>query len=298
MPVPSLLPTKEKAHRIVALFRDALVRVLMREGLLEPEATARLQAELDYYHTLRFEHHTIPDLFQRVITSLANRQHLWNVVFGGWNGFEETIEAYRLLLFGFQPRSVVNCYAQDLDSLVRDLVGARKLPPAKAQRQRNNPRASLRTFGRGVLQAAHHFAAYDSTDEFVAQVRERIRAGRDAVANLPYEFRFTGFSYALAADFLKEVGVIQLGKPDVHVRRTLAELGWCRGSAAPEEVRRCLWDLWGLLGEGHEPSIIDKLVFLAGSGRFEMVMPAYRCRPCASEVMAACAAEFGPATLE
>ena len=121
----------------------------MREGLSEPEATARLQAELDHYRGLRLEDHTIPDLFQRVITSLGNRRHLWSVVFGGCNGFEKTIEGYRRLLFGFEPRDVVHCYAENLDALVRDLVQARRLSPAKAERQRSHPRASFRIFGAG-----------------------------------------------------------------------------------------------------------------------------------------------------
>jgi hypothetical protein len=185
MPVPSHFPTEDEARRLVALFRAALIRALMREGLSEPQAALRLQAELDYYRGLRLEDHTIPDLFQRVFTSLGNRQHLWNVVFGGLKGFEETFKAYRRLLFGFEPRGVVHRYAEDLDALVRDLVEARQLPPAKAQRQRTHPRASFRVFGRGLLQAAQHFAAFDSTDEIVTLVQQRIRAGRDAIANLP-----------------------------------------------------------------------------------------------------------------
>ena len=34
-------------------------------------------------------------------------------------------------------------------------------------------------------------------------------------------------------------------------------------------------------------AIIDKLVFLAGSGRFEMIAPAYWCQACVAEVLAA-----------
>ena len=87
-----------------------------------------------------------------------------------------------------------------------------------------------------------------------------------------------GFGPALAADFLKELGVKELGKPDLWVRRILTAAGLAPPDASEVQVQRVFWKMWDALGDDYPPIIIDKLMFLVGSGRFEMVAPMHLCR--------------------
>lgn len=87
-----------------------------------------------------------------------------------------------------------------------------------------------------------------------------------------------GFGSALSADFLKELGVRQLGKPDLWVRRAMAAAGWINEESAPAFlVQRAFWDAWEALGDDYPPVIIDKLMYIVGTGRFDMVEPVHAC---------------------
>lgn len=44
------------------------------------------------------------------------------------------------------------------------------------------------------------------------------------------------------------------------------------------QVQRAFWRIWQVLGDDYQPFIIDKFMFLVGSGRFKMVAPMYICR--------------------
>lgn len=75
-----------------------------------------------------------------------------------------------------------------------------------------------------------------------------------------------GFGYALACDFLKEVGFIEYGKPDIHIKDILVGLNFIAPNETPYKVQKTLGRL---AAEANvTPYELDKLLWLIGSGTF------------------------------
>jgi hypothetical protein len=106
-------------------------------------------------------------------------------------------------------------------------------------------------------------------------------ADPDMAQMLPQYFEvqgIPGFGAALAGDFLKEMGVQWLGKPDTWVRKIMAAAGWITDEQVTDfAVQRKFWEASEAVGASYPPIIIDKLMYLVGSGEFVMVAPEYKC---------------------
>ncbi|MHC1761326.1 MAG: hypothetical protein AB9917_17800 [Negativicutes bacterium] len=77
-----------------------------------------------------------------------------------------------------------------------------------------------------------------------------------------------GIGYSLACDFLKELGFINYGKPDVHICQIFAGLGLCHKTASPYEIQKIIGQI--AEAKGVSPYNVDKLFWLIGSGDFYM----------------------------
>ena len=79
---------------------------------------------------------------------------------------------------------------------------------------------------------------------------------------------FPGFKFALTCDFIKELGVPWIGKPDRHVLARIMRLGDAPDVRSAMEL---LYDMYVALGRDMEycPVAIDKVLWLFGSGRFD-----------------------------
>lgn len=73
-----------------------------------------------------------------------------------------------------------------------------------------------------------------------------------------------GVGYALACDFLKELGFRDYGKPDVHLKQIFAAVGWCPKGASDYEVQKTIVKVADELKV--TPYHVDKLFWLLGSG--------------------------------
>jgi 3-methyladenine DNA glycosylase Tag len=270
----------------VALLEESCCGSLVRDFGLTPDAARnRLNAELDYYRALNLESRTLKDIFCRFCSSLANRRGMANLVFGSSKEFEKNQKAYATVLSDFDPETVVKQYGDKLEQLLADLVSARRLDPKQSERQLTEPRAQFRIFAKGILAGARYFSQYEDGTAFARFVRTWT-GDADMTAMLPEHLAaqgIPGFGSALAADFLKALGVKELGKPDIWVKRCLAVAGIVPETASAVQVQRAFWKMWHVLGENYPPFIIDKFMFLVGSGRFEMVTPMYLCRSCFAE---------------
>ena len=67
------------------------------------------------------------------------------------------------------------------------------------------------------------------------------------------------------------------GNPDRWVRRVMGAAGWIHEDAPDVEVEQLFWLAWEELGDEYQPVIIDKLMYLVGTGNFAMVTPPYAC---------------------
>ncbi len=75
-----------------------------------------------------------------------------------------------------------------------------------------------------------------------------------------------GIGYALACDFLKEIGYLSYGKPDVHIKDIFRSIGLCSEHASDYEIQKILVTFANTCGV--TAYHLDKLFWLIGSGYF------------------------------
>ena len=273
-------PAPANVRHVATVLEDLTQSALMEDhGLSAVEARIRVVAELDYYRGLDLSSHELRDLFRRFCLSLANRGGpLFNVVFGGPRKSSAFQHRYASVLAGYDPAAVFTTYAGQDQRLCRELLAKRGFSPEKRKRQLSTSRSGFAQYARGVLAGAEYFSRFSDGGDFARFVTKWL-TDRDVAAMLPQHFAelIPGFGYALAADFLKEVGVKELGKPDRWVRRVMGAAGWIHEDAPDVEVEQLFWLAWEELGDEYQPVIIDKLMYLVGTGNFAMVTPPYAC---------------------
>lgn len=74
-----------------------------------------------------------------------------------------------------------------------------------------------------------------------------------------------GYGFALACDFLKEVGFTDYGKPDVHIKDIFKHFGIIE-KRSDYEAFKMIAEIG--LAVKKEPVIVDKVFWLIGSGKF------------------------------
>jgi hypothetical protein len=89
-----------------------------------------------------------------------------------------------------------------------------------------NPHGNWTIFCKGAISAAEYLRQFDSLDDFLSFVRDfdSRPTTRPALPLLLAEEIF-GLGFALACDFLKELGFTSYSKPDVHLLDIFAGLG-------------------------------------------------------------------------
>lgn len=77
-----------------------------------------------------------------------------------------------------------------------------------------------------------------------------------------------GFGFALACDFLKELGYRDYPKPDVHLIKIFSSLGLSE-SDEQYDVYKSIIEMSEVVGE--DAYTVDKIFWLISSGRFYLV---------------------------
>jgi hypothetical protein len=228
----------------------------------------------------------LEDIFQRFCISLANRNgRVFNLVFGRRCEFEDRLIAYRDVLCQYSPAQICREYGGRPRQLLLSLLDVRGFTDEQKSSQlrpcRGRDQPLFQKYADGVLQGAAYFCRFTTKGCFQNFVEDWLK-DPDRCIVLPSYFEslgIPGFRYALAADFLKEIGVKELGKPDQWVRNIMVAAHWIRGLNVPDVVvQRAFRDASESLSPEYPPVVIDKLMYLVGAGNFGMVEPAYRCR--------------------
>jgi thermostable 8-oxoguanine DNA glycosylase len=110
-------------------------------------------------------------------------------------------------------------------------------------------------------------AQFSSAAEFYQSVEFFDRDDR-ARAALPMllDKEIKGFGFALACDFLKELGYVNFAKPDVHLRDIFIGLKLCPANADDYEIFKAVVRV--AKNAQVTPYNVDKLFWLIGSGDF------------------------------
>jgi hypothetical protein len=166
------------------------------------------------------------------------------------------------LLCGFHPASVIRKYSTGWEEVLYDIVA--QLKPRGQIRQTS--RSLWPRFCKTILSGAAFLAQFDSASDFYTWVDFFDQDDR-ARPSLPMllSHEIDGFGFPLACDFLKELGYLNFGKPDVNVKKIFAAL-----ELSPTEddyqVFKAIVRVAGNVGI--TPYNVDKLFWLIGSGNF------------------------------
>lgn len=212
-----------------------------------------LNHELDYYAT--FKPASVNEIFRRMVDSLKNKQ--------GYLNFIAKTDDMKAILRDFDPQEVINTYGTDwellLDVFKNNFGSKYKIDPA-------NKRNSWLMFSKGVLSCAKFLSSFKSVKEFDTFVQSFF-FNEYTIAALPMllDKEIFGYGFPLACDFLKELGYMKYGKPDVHLKDIFIQTGIV-DSDSEYEIFKQIVKIGHLVHK--EPVIVDKIFWLIGSGIF------------------------------
>lgn len=202
---------------------------------------------------------SLNELYQRLLASAQNANMKAGVIGGSIGG----VEKLAIVLFDFNPKKVIDAYGINSNLVLSTIEG--KLKPAG--KIRKTPRSIWPKYCETILSAARFFMQFAGGSEFYAWANHFYQDKR-SIAALPMILaeEINGIGYPLACDFLKELGFVNYGKPDVHVIEIFEGLGLCNKGVSPYEIQKTIVQM------SEEKCVsaynVDKLFWLIGSGKF------------------------------
>jgi hypothetical protein len=198
----------------------------------------------------------IADVFLRLLMSLRNKGMMAAVI------PDEFVKSLRPVLDDFDPAKVIQHFPS-ADNLL-DTIIHKLSPPGKVRRV---PGGLWPLFARGILSGARFLNQFKSGPEFLAWVQTFDDDPRKRAAlPLLLSEEIDGFGFALACDFLKELGFLNFAKPDVHIKAIVKGLKLASEATTDYSIFK---DVVRIAAHcDRTPYDVDKVFWLVGSGRF------------------------------
>ena len=198
-------------------------------------------------------------IYQRILESAQNANMKAGVIGRAIGG----VEKLSFVLEGFNPRAVLDKYADDWEAVLNDIV-IRLKPKGKVRR---SPRSIWPHYCQTILSAANFVEQFSSASDFFGWVDffeqdDRVRASLPMLLSQEIE----GFGFALSCDFLKEMGYVNFPKPDVHLHDIFTALRLCHDKADDYQLFKAVIRVAGHAGVSAYN--VDKVFWLIGSGYF------------------------------
>jgi hypothetical protein len=201
----------------------------------------------------------IESIYHRILNSAQNANMKPSVIGKAIGG----VENLGKVLFEFNPLKVINKYGTDWVSLLDDIET--KLKPHGEVRRQNN--SIWPKFCQTILSAATFMVKFSSAKDFYSWVDSLYNDDKTRVA-LPMivSCEVDGIGFALACDFFKELGYVDFGKPDIHIKQIFKNLELCERKASDYHVHQAILRI--ARNVQAKPYAVDKLFWLIGSGNF------------------------------
>ncbi len=201
----------------------------------------------------------LEDIFFRLMQSLQNANMKANVIGGSIGGIEKlkSIISYETI-----------CNFESEEGLLTEIFS--KLNPKSSrsiqEHTDNNKPTVWYKYAKSLFSAKQFLSQFQDYDDFKTWVEffdkdDRARAALPMILS----HKIYGLGFALACDFLKELGYANFGKPDVHIKDIFIELGLSKVNSdyfILKDIVRIAKNT------GKTPYHIDKLFWLIGSGNF------------------------------
>lgn len=202
---------------------------------------------------------SLSELYSSLLHSAQNANMKAGVIGGS---MDKGVKSLQNVLCDFQPVKVLAKYqnAEDvLDAIVREVK-----PRGEIRREANSIWVR---YSKTILSAAQFFNQFKDGEEFY-QWANHFYDDKRAMAALPYLLseEVYGIGYPLACDFLKGLGFINYGKPDVHIKDIFAGLKLCDENPSHATLQKIMIDM--AAANGVSAFDVDKVFWLIGSGYF------------------------------
>lgn len=201
----------------------------------------------------------LSDLYLRLLISAQNANMKAGVIGGSIGG----VESLKSVLFDFNPVKVLDKYSNNSELLLDDIVKILN-PTGKVRR---TVRSIWPKYCETIISAAEFFIQFKNSDEFL-EWSDHFYNDKRSLAALPMvlEAEIYGIGFPLACDFLKELGYINYGKPDVHIFDIFEMTGLIEIGSSNYQVLKAITRI----AESTNLTAynVDKVFWLIGSGYF------------------------------
>jgi hypothetical protein len=200
---------------------------------------------------------TIVDIYFRLLLSAQNANMKAGVIGGSIDG----IENLQNVLCDFEPKAVIKKYGDNSQQIFTDIK--KQVKP----RGKVNANGLWSRYCDTILSGAKFLGQFNSAEDFYQWVNwfYKDERARPALPLLLKE-EISGFGFALACDFLKEIGFLEYGKPDVWLRKIFISLELCSPEVTDSELLKAIIRV--AQNAGATPYKVDKVFWLIGSGNF------------------------------
>ena len=242
---------KNKKYRFVFKFAEEFLNEIIAN---HPDLNDAILKE-HLKQESKFE--SIRDAHCRLVQSLSNRNMMASVI-----GFNRREKEMKSILFGYDSEKILNTY-KSVDELLKKFKSLFNLQNIQGKR------SLWRKFSEGIISGSQFMASFKNKDDFDAFVKTFNR-NKYTKAALPMLLskEIKGFGFALACDFLKELGYREYPKPDIHLVTIFYELGLSE-SKEPYDVYKSIIEMAEAVGK--DAYTVDKIFWLISSGKFYLV---------------------------
>lgn len=201
---------------------------------------------------------SINDIYKQLLESAQNANMKPSIIGNSING----IGSLKYILFNFNPKKVLKQYTSYeviLDSIIFNLMPTGEI--------RRTSQSIWPKYCQSILSAAKFISQFKTANEFYQWINNFYQDDRARPA-LPMLIanEIDGLGFALACDFLKELGYENFAKPDVHIKDIFIELKLCSAKANGYQIFKAI--LRVAKNSHVTPYNVDKIFWLIGSGNF------------------------------
>ena len=202
---------------------------------------------------------SINKIYNRLLESAQNANMKAGVIGGSIGGVENLAK----VLFNFDPKRVLVEYKDNTDALLNKIV--RELNPVG--KIRRTSKSIWPKYCKTIVSAAEFISQFATAQDFI-EWADYFYHDKKSFAALPMllEAEIYGIAFPLACDFLKELGYVDFGKPDVHIIEQFEALGLIKEKSSNYQVLKAITRISEHVGVSAYN--VDKVFWLIGSGYF------------------------------
>ena len=240
------------------LYEFAYKFLLEKEGVTESLIKEHFEPEYNKPDDLN-------TIFQRLCETAQNKQMSTKVIGGSIGG----VEKLQKILYEFNPKLVSKAFEKTESEKLLNIIISELKPNGQIRR---TSRSIWPQFCQSVIDSAHFLNEFESAESFY-EWAEFFANDEKAKPALPMliSIEIAGIGFPLACDFLKEIGFLNFGKPDVHLKEIFKELNLID----PNEKSTIKQDYQTLklidkiaIDNNISAFEVDKIFWLIGSGNF------------------------------